>query len=186
MAMAHDYRVVARHDRFQGPVFQVRSDEVTMPDGGSRIRDYVIHLGVVAVVAVDDQDRVLLVRQYRHPVGLRMWELPAGLMDDSAEPAEVAIARELGEETGLRAARFDHILDIHTSPGYSDELVRLFAAHDLSPLPDGQSYTRHEEEAEMVHEWVDMAEARRMVFRGEITNAICQIGILAVSHHLAN
>ncbi len=133
--MEHRYEVTARRDVWSGRIFSVVSDDVTMPGGGTAARDYVRHVGAVAVVALDDAGQVVLIRQYRHPVGRHLWELPAGLMDVSGEDLAAAAARELAEEADLTAGRVDVLVDLHSSPGFSDEVVRVFLARDLAEVP---------------------------------------------------
>lgn len=178
---AHDYRVLRRHERFRGAVFSVVTDEVAMPGGGSAKRDYTRHVGAAAVVALDDESRVVLVRQYRHPVGRYLWELPAGLLDVAGEDPARTAARELAEEADLTAQRWNLLVEIHTSPGYSDECVRVFLARHLAPVPDHDRYQREHEEADMIVRRVDLDEAVAMTFRGEITNAIATAGVLAAA-----
>jgi 8-oxo-dGTP pyrophosphatase MutT (NUDIX family) len=174
-----EYRVLARHERYRGPLFAVRTDEVAMPDGGVAARDYVLHVGAVAVVALDGEGRIVLVRQHRPALGREVWELPAGLEDVAGEaPADTAV-RELAEEADLTAARWEHLVDVHTSPGYSNELVKIYLARDLEPVPAAARHRRTHEEAGLVVRRVDLEEAVRMVFAGEITNGPCVAGVLA-------
>jgi len=182
---AHAYDVRSTTERFDGPVFRVVSDEVTMPGGGTAVRDYVLHIGAVGVVALDDQGRVILVRQYRHPLRRRMWELPAGLVDKAGEDLAAAAARELAEEADLLPGKLDRLVDLHLSPGYSTERIRLFLARELREVPPDQRHARSDEEADMEVTRVDLAEAVRMVFAGEITNAAAVAGILAAAHRRA-
>ena len=175
------HRVRARHEQFRGPVFTVYTDEVLMPGGRYANRDYMAHIGAVGAVALDDDDRVVLVQQYRHPIGARLWELPAGLIDVAGENLVDAAARELAEEADLTAARYDLLIDLHTSPGFTDEIIRLFLARDLSPVPDAERHERTDEEADLEVSWVDLDEAVAMVFRGEITNAAAVGGLLAAA-----
>ena len=179
--MNHDYSVRQRVERFAGPLFRIVSDEVAMPGGGYASRDYMIHVGAVGVVALDEAGRVVLVRQYRHPVGRELWELPAGLIDVAGEPLVDAAARELAEEVDLRAGRYDLLADANPSPGCSDEVIRLFLARDLSEVPAGERHARTHEEAGMTVERIRLDRAVAMVLGGEITNAACMIGILATA-----
>jgi 8-oxo-dGDP phosphatase len=176
------YEVVNRVERLHNRVFSVVTDEVTMPGGDTAARDYVRHVGAVGVVAVDDDDQIVLVRQYRHPVGDHLWELPAGLVDVDGELLVAAAARELAEEADLVAARWDLLAEVHTSPGYSNEKIRLFLARDLTAVPDHERHTRTHEEAELIVRWVKLDEAVSMALRGEITNAACLVGVLAAAH----
>jgi 8-oxo-dGTP pyrophosphatase MutT (NUDIX family) len=179
MGGEHGYRVRARHERFRGSVFTVLTDEVEMPGGRYAERDYVVHIGAVGVVALDEQDRVALVRQYRHPVGQHLWELPAGLIDVAGEELPHAAARELAEECDLAAEHWQLLLDAHTSPGFSNEVIRLFLARGLTEVPEADRHERENEEAGMVTRRVPLDEAVAMALRGEITNAACLIGLLA-------
>jgi 8-oxo-dGDP phosphatase len=178
-AFAHE--TVGRTSRYDGPIFHVYTDEVTMADGHTVKRDVVENLGAVGVVALDDVDRVALIRQYRHAVGERLWELPAGLRDVDGESLVHGAARELSEEVDLLADRWDLLIDLHTSPGFSNEVIRLFLARSLSPVPSEDRFHRTDEEAELDVTWFDLDEAVAMVFRGEITNAAAVGGLLAAA-----
>ncbi|MEU2612391.1 NUDIX hydrolase [Micromonospora sp. NPDC007271] len=177
----HRYEVTAHRQVWSGRIFSVVSDDVTMPGGGTASRDYVRHVGAVAVVALDDAGQVVLIRQYRHPVGRHLWELPAGLMDVSGEDLAAAAARELAEEADLTAGTIDVLVDLHTSPGFSDEVVRVFLARDLADVPAEQRHDRRDEEADLQVVRVDLDEAVGMVLAGEITNAACVAGLLAAA-----
>jgi ADP-ribose pyrophosphatase len=176
-----DHETLSRTLRYAGPIFSVYTDRVTMSGGGTAERDVVENKGAVGVVAIDDVGRVMLIRQYRHPVRRRLWELPAGLRDVGGEDLVVTAARELAEETDLLAGRFDLLVDLHTSPGFSDETIRLFLARDLSPVPDAERYSRTDEEADIEIAWFDLDEAVAMVLRGEITNAAAVGGLLSAA-----
>ena len=175
------HRVRARHEQFRGPVFTVYTDEVLMPGGRYANRDYMAHIGAVGAVALDDDDRVVLVQQYRHPIGARLWELPAGLIDVAGENLVDAAARELAEEADLAAEHWQLLVDVHPTPGSSNEVIRLFLARGLSPVPEGLRHARVGEEAELVTVRVDLDEAVAMALRGEITNAACMVGVLATA-----
>jgi ADP-ribose pyrophosphatase len=175
------HAVLSSEEQFAGRVFSVVTDEVSMPGGGHARRDYVRHVGAVGIVALDEADRVVLVQQYRHPVGRRLWELPAGLVDVAGEPLVAAAARELAEEADLVAGRWGLLVDAFTSPGYSNEIIRLFLARDLTPVPDGQRHERRDEEADMIVSVVDLDEAVAMALRGEILNASALVGVFATA-----
>ncbi|ABW11193.1 NUDIX hydrolase [Parafrankia sp. EAN1pec] len=176
---AHTYEVADSSVAYRGRVIAVRRDMVRMPDGDTSQRDVVVHPGAVGVVALDDQERVVMVRQYRHPVGGQLWELPAGILDVPGEPASVAAARELAEEAGLRPGRLDLLVDVYASPGMTDEAFRLFLARDLVEIPAAERHVGVHEEAEMDITRVDLSEAVDRVMRGEITNGMAVIGLLA-------
>jgi len=181
MSQDGGYSVVRTTERVANRVFRVVTDEVRMPDGATAARDYLHHVGAVGVVALDEAGRVVLVRQYRHPVRRELWELPAGLIDVAGEPLVHAAARELAEEADLRADRWDLLADAHTSPGCSDEVIRIFLGRDLSPVPDAELHQRTHEEAGLTVRRFPLDEAVRMALSGEITNAACLVGVLAAA-----
>jgi len=167
--------VTASERVFDGRVWDVRRDEFTF--GGHTIaREYVDHPGAVAVLAIDDQDRVLLINQYRHPIGLKDWELPAGLLDVEGEAPLVAARRELAEETDLVAEHWSELITFHTSPGGSNETLWVFEARGLL---SNEPFARSEEEAEIVKRWIPLDEAVDAVLEGRLSNAILIIAVLA-------
>jgi ADP-ribose pyrophosphatase len=176
------YEVVGSTERFKGHIFRVVTDQVTMPGGAVAGRDVVRHVGAVGVVALDDAGRVVLVRQYRHPVGRYLWELPAGLIDVQGEGLAAAALRELAEEADLAAGRVDLLVDMFTTPGCSDEMIRVFLARDLSEIPEHERHARADEEADMQVDLVPLDEAVAMVFDGRITNGPAVGGLLAAAH----
>jgi ADP-ribose pyrophosphatase len=179
------YPVVASHTAFRsGRVIDVRTDEVRMSDGATALRDVVVHPGAVGIVAVDDDQRVLLIQQYRHPVGWRLWEPPAGLLDEPGEDPLVAAQRELFEEAHLQADRWDVLVDAYTSPGMCDEAVRIYLARDVTPSR-GERFVGHDEEADLTSRWVPLSEAVDAVLAGALHNPLAAIGLLAAAHVLA-
>ena len=176
-----EHETLERTERYRGPIFTVNSDRVTMSGGGTAVRDVVENKGAVGVVALDDVGRVVLIRQYRHPVHQRLWEVPAGLRDVSGEDMLITARRELAEETDYTAARFDLLVDLQTSPGFSNEVIRMFLARDLSPVPAQERHQRQDEEADMEIAWFDLDEAVAMVLRGEITNSSAVGGLLSAA-----
>lgn len=179
--LEHRYEVRSREERYRGRIFDVVTEEVTMPGGGTGVRDLVRHVGAVAVVALDDAGQVVLIRQYRHPVGRHLWELPAGLMDVSGEELPAAAVRELAEEADLTAGQVDLLVDLHSSPGFTNELVRVFLARDLAEVPVDERHERRDEEADLQVVRIDLDEAVAMVLAGEITNASAVAGLLATA-----
>lgn len=177
--MTDGFQVLRSTERVANRVFRLVTDEVRMPDGDVAERDYLRHVGAVGVVALDDADEVVLVRQYRHAIGRELWELPAGLIDVDGEPLVDAAARELAEEADLRAGRMDLLVDVHLSPGCSNEIIRLYLARDLRPVPEAERHHRTHEEASMSVRRFPLEEAVSMALRGEITNASCVVGLLA-------
>ena len=180
-AVEHRYEVRSRDEHYRGRIFDVVTEEVTMPGGGTALRDIVRHVGAVAVVALDDAGQVVLIRQYRHPVGRHLWELPAGLMDVSGEELPAAALRELAEEADLTAARIDVLVDLHSSPGFTNELVRVYLARELDDVPANERHQRRDEEADLQIVRMDLDEAVGMVLAGEITNASAVAGLLAAA-----
>ncbi|BCJ41350.1 ADP-ribose pyrophosphatase [Actinoplanes ianthinogenes] len=179
--MAFEHEVVGSTERYRGPIFDVVTDEVTMSDGDTAKRDVVRNKGAVVVVALDERDRVVLIKQYRHALRARIWELPAGLRDVDGEDPALTAARELAEEADLAAARWDRLIELHTSPGFSTEHVLIYRARELTPVPPGERHSRTAEEADLEVVRVDLDEAVAMVFRGEITNAAAVAGLLAAA-----
>ncbi len=173
------YQVRSTTEQFAGRVFSVVTDEVEMPGGGVARRDYVRHIGAVGVVALDDAGRIVLVRQYRHAVRDWLWELPAGLVDVAGEELVDAAARELAEEADLVAAHWEPLVEAYTSPGYSNEKIRLFLARDLSPVPEAERHERRDEEADLEVRLVDLDEALDMALHGDILNSSALIGVFA-------
>jgi 8-oxo-dGDP phosphatase len=175
----HEYEVIASRSVFVGRVTSMRSDQVAMPGGVSSQRDVVELPGAVGIVALDDKGRVLLVRQYRHPVQRRLWEIPAGLLDSPVESAARAAERELFEEGHIRAAEWFTLVDTLTSPGMSDETVRIFLARDLTEIPVSERHVGVHEEAEMEMAWVPLDSAVERCFSGELENGITVAGLMA-------
>jgi len=182
----HAYEVVGSQQVFQGRVWSVRSDQVVMPDGQTGARDVVTHPGAVAVVAVRESDgrtEVLLVTQYRHPVGRRLDELPAGLLDVEGEPALAAAQRELAEEAGCAASTWHVLVDLLSSPGFTDEAIRIFLARDVTPC---DRVVQEHEEVEMTADWRPLADAVQDALEGRLENAAAVSGVLAASQALSS
>lgn len=161
---------------FAGRVWDIRRDRLRFGDH-ELVRDYVDHPGAVAVLAVDDEQRVLLINQYRHPIGTREWELPAGLLDVPGEDPLVAARRELAEEADVQAADWRELITFATSPGGSDETVAVFEARGLTAT--AETFARTEEEAELVLRWVPLAEVVEAALAGRIRNSILLVAALA-------
>jgi 8-oxo-dGDP phosphatase len=175
----HEYEVIASRRVFAGRVAAMRSDQVAMPGGDCSQRDVVELPGGVGIVALDELDRVLLVRQYRHPVQRRLWEIPAGLLDSPRESATQAGKRELLEEGHVRAAQWLTLVDTLTSPGMSDETVRILLARDLIQIPESERHVGVHEEVEMERTWVPLDSAVERCFSGQLENGITVAGLLA-------
>ena len=177
---AESWPVTSSDVQLRNRLITVRSDKIQMPDQDFAERTVVTHPGAVAVLALDDANRVLMIRQYRHPVGHALWEVPAGLRDAAGESPLATARRELLEETGYRAERWDTLVDYFPSPGYTTERIRIFLARDLQPVPD-TGYEREHEEKFLVAEWVPLAEAVRLALAGKLHNGPAVTGLLAAS-----
>ena len=185
MAAPHDEpasRPVAQRTLIHhGKVFDVVADRVDLGGQAPVVREYTTHPGAVAVIALDDEDRVLLLSQYRHPVRRELWEPPAGLLDVPGEAEVLAARRELAEEADLAAARWWRLTSFFTSAGGSDEHITVFLARDLTPVPDGSRYERQDEEAGMVPVWVPLDEAVAGVLDGSLECPTTVVGVLAAA-----
>ncbi|MGH8773783.1 MAG: NUDIX domain-containing protein [Jiangellaceae bacterium] len=161
-------------------VISVRRDKVRSPaDGAEFARDVVVHPGAVGVVALDDDERVLLVSQYRHPVRHRLLEIPAGLLDVPGEPYHAAATRELYEEGHVRAADWRVLVDIFTSPGMTTEATRVYLARDVTAVPDGERHAGVHEEADMPVSWAPLRDLVDAVLTGQLHNPLLVSGVLA-------
>lgn len=176
-----DLEVVSTEVVYEGAVWDVRSDTVRYGDG-EMTRQYVEHPGAAAVVAIDDDERVVLIQQYRHPIKERDWEIPAGLLDVAGEPPLETAKRELTEEVDLEADRWQHLLSMHTTPGGNDEIVHLFLARGLRTVQT--DYEREHEESDMRVERVPLAEVIDGVLAGRLRNGILAVGALAAAEVL--
>lgn len=169
--------LLRRETAFAGKVWDIVRDTVTF-GRGELVREYMAHTGAVVVLAVDDADRVLLINQYRQPIGTRDWELPAGLLDVPGEPPLEAARRELAEEADLVAAEWTQLASFHPSPGGSDELITVFEARGLSAAP--AAHERTDEEAEIVLRWVELDEALEAALGGRLRNGPLLIALLTL------
>lgn len=172
---------LARQEAFHGHVWSIVRDDIVLPGGARATRDVVDHPGAVGVVVLDDDDRVLLIRQYRYPVGGYLLELPAGLRDVPGEPPLVTAQRELAEEAGLAADRWHVLIDFYNSPGGSTEAFRCFLARGIRVLEGGRTQTGEAEEADLPQAWVPLDDAVAAVLRGDLHNPTAVAGILAAS-----
>ena len=178
--VVQEWPVISSTELVRGRLVTVRTDKVRMPDDELAERDVVIHPGAVAVLALDDARRVLLIRQYRHPVGRLLWEIPAGLRDVSGEPPWATARRELLEEAGYRARDWRVLADYYTSPGFSTERLRVFLARDLEFVPESErDFVPEGEEIQLVPAWLPLDEAVRKVLAGELHNGVAALAILA-------
>ncbi|MBV9350083.1 MAG: NUDIX hydrolase [Mycobacterium sp.] len=172
----HVFETISSETLHSGKIFALRKDQVRMPGGKIVNREVVEHYGAVAVLAMDDDARIPMVYQYRHPIGRRLWELPAGLLDVDSEAPHLTAARELREEAGLDARDWRVLVDLDSTPGFSDESVRVYLATGLTDVSRPEA---HDEEADMTLQWLPLAEAVRQVFSGDIVDSLAVAGILA-------
>ncbi|MEU9205852.1 NUDIX hydrolase [Streptomyces sp. NPDC048332] len=179
-----EWPVTATETPFRGKKTSVRTDDVEMPDGTIARRDYQVHPGSVAVLALDDEDRVLVLRQYRHPVRHKLWEIPAGLLDVPGENPLHAAQRELYEEAYVKAEDWRVLTDVYTTPGGCDEAVRIFLARNISEA-DGERFDVSEEEADMELARVPLQDLVRGVLAGDLHNNCLVVGVLALTAVLA-
>jgi ADP-ribose pyrophosphatase len=166
---------------YKGWVWDVRSDRVAYGEG-EIVREYVDHTGAVAVLALDDDGRVLIIQQYRHPIRHRDWELPAGLLDIEGEDPMAAAQRELAEEADLTATTWEPLVSTWTTPGGNSELIRIYLATGIEAAPD--VFDREDEEADIRLEWVPLSDAVDAVLDGRLRNGILSLGVLAAERRL--
>ena len=162
---------------YEGAVWDIRRDTVAYGDG-SMVREYVDHTGAVAVWAEDTEGRVLVIQQYRHPVHLRDWELPAGLLDMAGEDHLTAAKRELAEEADIEADTWEPLVRYNTSSGGSNEFIQIYRARDVRAT--STAFEREAEEADIVARWVPRAEVVAGVLDGRLQNSALIVAALAV------
>jgi 8-oxo-dGDP phosphatase len=175
-----DVERVASTQQFRGHVVGVRSDTVNVGDA-TVVRDIVIHPGAVGIVAINDADEVLLIRQLRVPVGSYLFEPPAGLLDKADEDPLVAAQRELVEEAGLQADHWYTLIDAFLSPGGSSEAVRVYLARGVTEVPGGRPWTGEAEERDLPQVWLPLDVACQKVLDGELGSPLAVAGVLAAA-----
>lgn len=173
------FTVLGTRQVFSGHAFDVRVDQVEMPDGSVADRDIIAHRGAVGVLALDPDDNVTIVRQYRPAVRQHLLELPAGLLDVADEPALETAKRELYEEAGLVAGDWQVLIDLHTSPGMSDESIRIYLARRLSAVPESERFAAEHEESTMTVRSYPLDELVGMALAGTLTNGPAVAAVLA-------
>jgi ADP-ribose pyrophosphatase len=164
---------------FRNEYLTVDVDTIVDPDGGEHARVVVQPHGAVGILAVDADDRVLLVEQYRHPVRHRMMEIPAGTLDVAGEDPLEAAVRELAEEADLAADEWAQELEICATPGYSSERWTVFRATGLRPVPPADRTDRHAEEADMIQWWLRLDDAVAAALEGRISDGMTVAALLA-------
>jgi len=173
--------VVGEPWRARGALVTLRTDQVQMPDGQVAKRDVVEHQGAVAIVALDDDDWVLLIRQYRHPTGHLLWEIPAGIRDVAGEDPLHTAQRELLEEAGYRARDWRVLADIFSAPGITTERLYIFLARGLTAVPESErgGYVAQHEEAHLLVRWLPLRQAVNLFLAGDLHNGVTAVGILS-------
>lgn len=178
--IAMDYQTLDRESIFDGRVFRVHTDTVRTPAGATMQVDVVEHSGAVAIIAIDAQDNVLLVRQYRHPAGNILLELPAGTLDGEEDPQTCA-RRESREEIGLRPKELIHLGGGYLAPGYSTEFIHFFLALNLTPAPLPQDM-----DEDIRVESVPRSEIAQCITSGQITDVKTIAGIYLAESYMKN
>ena len=172
--------VLSSAELLRSRMVTVRTDKVRFPDNTVAEREVVVHPGAVAVLTLDDQDRLLMIRQYRHPVAHLLWEIPAGLRDVEGETPWAAAQRELAEEAGYRAGDWRLLADYYSSPGFSTERLRVYLARDPELIPAAErDFVPEHEEAQLLLSWVPLDVAVRGVFAGDLHNGPAALAIMA-------
>lgn len=166
---------------FAGRIWNVVREKFDY-NGQTLTREFVAHPGAVAILAVDDHNRVLMIRQYRHPVREYLWEIPAGLLDVAGESRVEAAKRELHEETGYFADEWSELTSFHTTPGGNDETITIFLARQLKHV--GFDEALDGEETDMQVEWFDLKTALDSVLAAEIRSPSAVVAIMALAHRL--
>ncbi|HCC38457.1 MAG TPA: ADP-ribose pyrophosphatase [Arthrobacter bacterium] len=167
---------------YKGRIWDVVSDSFQLSETGESLtRDYIDHPGAVAVLPMNAAGEVLLIRQYRHPVGMDLWEIPAGLLDVEGEDFVAGAARELAEEADLAAGEWNVLVDFFNSPGSSSEAIRIYLARDLTEVPHHERHERTDEEAEIEFHWIALDDAVAAVLEGRLHNPSAVVGILAAA-----
>jgi ADP-ribose pyrophosphatase len=175
-------RLLSTEKVYEGRIWDVVSDSFKLSESGEALtRDYIDHPGAVAVLPMNEAGEVLLIKQYRHPVGMDLWEIPAGLLDVEGEDFVVGAARELAEEADLAAAQWNVLADFFNSPGSSSEAIRIYLARDLTEVPHHERHERTDEEAEIEFHWISLDDAVASVLAGRLHNPSAVVGILAAA-----
>jgi ADP-ribose pyrophosphatase len=175
-------RLLSTNKVYEGRIWDVVSDSFQLSeDTDTLVRDYIDHPGAVAVLPMNVDGEILLLKQYRHPVGMDLWEIPAGVLDVEGEDFVVGAARELAEEADLVAATWNVLVDFFNSPGSSSEAVRIYLARGITDVPEADRHVRTDEEAEIELQWVPLEDAVQAVLEGRLHNPSAVLGILAAA-----
>ncbi|MEE2530656.1 NUDIX hydrolase [Pseudarthrobacter sp. J75] len=180
-------RLVSSRKVYEGRIWDVVSDDFQLSENSAVLtRDFIDHPGAVAVLPMNEAGQILLLKQYRHPVGMDLWEIPAGLLDIEGEDFVVGAARELAEEADIAAGTWHVLADFFNSPGSSSEAIRIYLARDLTDIPHHERHERTDEEAEIEFHWISLDDAVTAVLAGHLHNPSAVVGILAAAAARAN
>ena len=172
-------RVLSHRRVYDGKILSLELDEIQEEGGAKALREVVRHRGSVAALPVDDEGRLVLVRQYRHPIAEALWEVPAGILEKGESP-EQAVRREIEEEVGRRPGHVERLAVFHPTPGFCDEVLHLFRATRLQEAP------LHPDEDEVLEvKWYTLDEARALLRAGGVKDAKTIIALLMESEHRA-
>lgn len=180
--------VTDREHIYSGKIWDVVAETFQLSDDNPKeiTREFIDHPGAVAILALDETNRVLMIRQYRHPVRSVLWEIPAGLLDVPGEDYQDAAARELGEEADVRAQDWRVLTDVYTSAGSSSEAIRIYLATGITDVPEDKRHVRTDEESEIVTEWVPLAQAVQAALSGRLHSFSAVAGVLAAHAAIAD
>lgn len=177
-ALAEPWRVVQTREVYRSGYLDADLDTIRGPNGEEADRIVIRPRGAVAILPVDEDGRVLLLRQYRHAIGGRVLEIPAGTLDVEGEDPLDAARRELAEEADLNAGSWTKLGEAISSPGYTTERMIIYRASDLEPVPEGERYERQGEEASLEQWWISLDEALAAIEDGRLCDATAQIALL--------
>lgn len=179
------YDVTETSIEWSGKLSRIRVDHVVMPGGETVPREVAEHIDAVAIVALTPDDEVVLLRQYRHPLGGYQLELPAGILDEEGESHQEAVRRELAEEAGMHVENVQQIARFANSAGWSDEHTTLFVGTGARRAEPPAEFEREHEEADMELVMMPFSEALDMAVTDQLTDAKTLMGILLVAAHRA-
>ncbi len=178
--MNYKEKTISTKQIYQGNIISVECQTVELPDGREAPRDIVRHPGASVVIPLSDDGQLYMVKQYRKPIDSISLEIPAGKLDHGEDPM-VCAERELKEETGLKAEHIRHLLSIHSTPGFSNEILHMYLATGLS---EGEACA--DEDEFITSEKIPVDLLVNMVMKGEITDAKSIIGILLAERMIRN
>ncbi|EPR13332.1 NUDIX domain-containing protein [Ruminiclostridium papyrosolvens] len=171
--MDYNEKTLKTEDIYKGNIIKVQNLTVSLPNGKEATRDIVLHPGASVVVPINEKGELYMVKQFRKPLDMTTLELPAGKLDSAGEDPKLCAERELMEETGLRAGKIEHLISIHTTPGFCNEVIHMYAATELT---QGDSCTDEDEflDVEKIH----ISKLVDMILNHEITDAKTIIGVM--------